>query len=129
MTRTGRCTRSASQAIVAVLPVPVAPSSTLSLAPPLTRFSSASIASGWSPDGWKSLTIRNGATVRVNSSAGLMLSSVRLRPDSRGVRADRSGTRLDSGTPPQAEREHEDLDLDPLDDAGAVGRRTRQIGR
>src|SRR5262245_15250708 len=101
MTRTGRCTRSASQAIVAVLPVPVAPSSTLSLAPPLTRFSSASIASGWSPDGWKSLTIRNGATVRVNSSAGLMLSSVRLRPDSRGVRAGRSGTRLDSGLHPR----------------------------
>jgi hypothetical protein len=46
ITSVGRWTRSVSQAIVAVLPVPVAPSSTTSCSPPLIRFSRSSIAVG-----------------------------------------------------------------------------------
>jgi hypothetical protein len=52
ITRIGRWSRSATHAIVAVLPVPVAPSRTTSLTPPLIRRAISSIAAGWSPDGW-----------------------------------------------------------------------------
>ena len=64
MTRVGRCSRSASQAIVAVLPVPVAPSSTVCFSPALTRRSISSIAAGWSPAGVMSVSTWNGATLR-----------------------------------------------------------------
>jgi len=40
-----------SQAVVADLPVPVAPSSTTSLSPAVTRCASSAIAAGWSPLG------------------------------------------------------------------------------
>src|SRR4051812_29148890 len=48
-----------SQAVVADFPVPVAPSSTVSVSPALTRSASALIAAGWSPEGSNSLTTRN----------------------------------------------------------------------
>ena len=51
ITRIGRCTCSATQATVAVLPVPVAPSSTTSCSPPLIRLTISAIAVGWSPEG------------------------------------------------------------------------------
>ena len=59
MTSVGRCSRSISQAVVADLPVPVAPSSTTSFSPARIRRSSSSIAAGWSPDGSKSETTSN----------------------------------------------------------------------
>src|SRR4051794_33601001 len=59
MTSVGRCTCSISQAVVADLPVPVAPSSTVSVSPALTRSAIALIAVGWSPEGSNSLTTRN----------------------------------------------------------------------
>jgi hypothetical protein len=37
--------------VVALLPVPVAPSSTTCWSPRLIRFANSSIAAGWSPDG------------------------------------------------------------------------------
>jgi hypothetical protein len=40
-----------SQAVVADLPVPVAPSSTMSGSPAFTRRASSAIACGWSPLG------------------------------------------------------------------------------
>ena len=64
MTRVGRCSFSASQAIVAVLPVPVAPSSTVSFSPARIRRSIAAMACGWSPAGTMSVTTSNGATLR-----------------------------------------------------------------
>src|SRR3954468_4887840 len=48
-----------SQAVVADLPVPVAPSSTVSVSPALTRSARAVMAAGWSPEGSNSLTTRN----------------------------------------------------------------------
>jgi hypothetical protein len=51
ITSVGRWTRSISQAVVADLPVPVAPRRTTSFSPALIRFSSSSIAAGWSPAG------------------------------------------------------------------------------
>jgi hypothetical protein len=72
ITSNGRCTRSATQATVAVLPVPVAPRSTTSCSPPRMRFSMSSIAVGWSPDGWNSEMTSNGATLRLRSVTGLM---------------------------------------------------------
>ena len=64
MTSTGRCSRSASQATVAVLPVPVAPSRTVSTDPARIRWSISPIARGWSPAGTMSVTTLNGATLR-----------------------------------------------------------------
>ncbi len=46
ITSIGRCSRSAIQAIVAVLPVPVAPSSTTSFSPAWMRLAISSIACG-----------------------------------------------------------------------------------
>ena len=54
MTRVGRWTCSISQAVVADLPVPVAPSSTASFSPARTRRARSAMAVGWSPAGWKS---------------------------------------------------------------------------
>ncbi len=51
ITRVGRCSRSMSHAVVADLPVPVAPSSTTSRSPAVIRRSSSSMAAGWSPAG------------------------------------------------------------------------------
>ncbi|SHY53668.1 Uncharacterised protein [Mycobacteroides abscessus subsp. abscessus] len=51
MTSVGRCKRSMSQAVVADLPVPVAPRSTTSFSPARTLRSSSAIAPGWSPAG------------------------------------------------------------------------------
>src|SRR5687768_9775596 len=59
MTSVGRWTCSISQAVVADLPVPVAPSRTTSCSPRLTRSARSLIAAGWSPAGSKSLTTRN----------------------------------------------------------------------
>jgi len=61
----GRCTCSMSHAVVADLPVPVAPSSTTSVSPALMRCASSLIAWGWSPLGAYSLTTSNGRTARV----------------------------------------------------------------
>src|SRR5690606_24969063 len=62
ITRVGRCTCSMSHAVVADLPVPVAPSSTTSVSPALMRAVSSLIAAGWSPLGVYSLTTSNGRT-------------------------------------------------------------------
>ena len=72
MTRVGRCTCSMSQAVVADLPVPVAPSSTVSCSPALTRRASSAIAVGWSPLGVYSEITSKGATVRWRSVVGRM---------------------------------------------------------
>src|SRR5215208_4564675 len=56
MTRVGRCTCSISHAVVADLPVPVAPSRTTSVSPAFTFSASCLMAVGWSPEGSKSLT-------------------------------------------------------------------------
>jgi hypothetical protein len=64
MTSVGRWTFSISQAMLAVLPVPVAPRRTESLSPRLTRCSSSVIACGWSPEGVISVTTLKGATLR-----------------------------------------------------------------
>src|SRR3954468_8590679 len=58
MTSVGRCTCSISHAVVADLPVPVAPSRTTSFSPELTFWASCLIAAGWSPEGSNSLTTR-----------------------------------------------------------------------
>ena len=71
-TSVGRCTCSISQAVVADLPVPVAPSRTTSFSPALTAPPSSAIACGWSPLGSKSLTTWKGATVRWMSVVGRM---------------------------------------------------------
>src|SRR5262249_14273075 len=67
MSRVGRCTRSISHAVLADLPVPVAPSSTTSRSSARIRRSSASMACGWSPDGRKSLTTSNRPVVGTRS--------------------------------------------------------------
>src|SRR3954469_8157458 len=72
MTRVGRCTCSMSQAVVADLPVPVAPSRTVSVSPALTRRASSAIAVGWSPLGVYSEITSKGATVRWRSVVGRM---------------------------------------------------------
>ena len=64
MTSTGRCSRSASQATVAVLPVPVAPSRTVSVVPARIPRSISPMARGWSPAGTMSVITLNGATLR-----------------------------------------------------------------
>src|SRR5579863_9768040 len=70
MTSTGRCSFSATHATVAVFPVPVAPSSTMSFSPARIRLSISAIAVGWSPAGTMSVTTRNGATFRCRSVTG-----------------------------------------------------------
>src|SRR6266700_7812501 len=60
------------QAMVAVLPVPVAPSSTVSFAPARTPRSIAAMACGWSPAGTISVMTSNGATRRCRSVTGRM---------------------------------------------------------
>ena len=80
MTSVGRCSRSISQAVVADLPVPVAPSSTTSCSPARIRCSRSSIAVGWSPEGWKSEITSKGATVRTRSVTGLMRPRYDGRP-------------------------------------------------
>ena len=72
MTSVGRCTCSISQAVVADLPVPVAPSRTTSFSPAWIRVARSAIAAGWSPLGWKSETTSKGATVRWRSVVGRM---------------------------------------------------------
>jgi hypothetical protein len=72
ITRVGRCTCSISQAVVADLPVPVAPSRTTSLSPALILLASSAIAVGWSPLGRYSDTTWKGATVRCRSVVGRM---------------------------------------------------------
>ena len=69
MTSVGRCTCSTSQAVVALLPVPVAPSSTTSGSPASSRRVSSAIAAGWSPAGAKSLTTSNRRVERFRSVA------------------------------------------------------------
>ena len=59
-----------SQAVVADFPVPVAPSSTTSCSPAVSRRSSSSIAAGWSPAGWCGLTTSNRPPVRGISPTG-----------------------------------------------------------
>src|SRR5213082_1118238 len=61
-----------SHAVVALLPVPVAPSSTTSFSPFLIRSVSSAIAAGWSPAGLNSLMTSKGATTRLISCARLM---------------------------------------------------------
>src|SRR4051812_25053552 len=56
MTSVGRCTCSISHAVVADLPVPVAPSRTTSVSPAFTFSASWVMAAGWSPAGSNSLT-------------------------------------------------------------------------
>src|SRR5688572_15830020 len=72
MTRVGRWTASTNQAVVADLPVPVAPRSTVSCSPALTRRARSAIAAGWSPAGWKSETTWKGARRRWRSVVGRM---------------------------------------------------------
>src|SRR4051794_4697401 len=61
-----------SQAVVADLPVPVAPSRTTSFSPAWIRAVSSLIAFGWSPDGVYSEIPSKGATVRCRSVTGRM---------------------------------------------------------
>src|SRR5699024_233446 len=70
ITRVGRCTCSTSHAVVADLPVPVAPRSTTSFSPRPSRSVSSAIAAGWSPAGSNSLTTWKGASVRRMSPTG-----------------------------------------------------------
>ena len=71
ITSVGRCSRSTSQAVVADLPVPVAPSSTTSCSPAWIRAARARRSpSAGRRLGWKSLTTSNGATVRSRSVMG-----------------------------------------------------------
>jgi hypothetical protein len=72
ITRVGRCTFSTSHAVVADLPVPVAPSSTTFCSPDSMRRVRSAIAVGWSPDGVKSEITSKGATRRLRSVVGLM---------------------------------------------------------
>jgi hypothetical protein len=51
ITRVGRCSCSTAQAIVAVFPVPVAPSRTTSFSPVRMRRWMSAMAVGWSPEG------------------------------------------------------------------------------
>ena len=53
---------------------------------PRTRRSSSSIAVGWSPAGWKSLTTSKGATRRSRSVVGLTRSPYVARPTGLGAR-------------------------------------------
>ena len=48
----GRWSCSITQAVVADLPVPVAPSNTTSFSPALIRRTISAMAAGWSPFGW-----------------------------------------------------------------------------
>ena len=68
-TSVGRCSRSTSHAVVALLPVPVAPSSTVCRFPARTRRASSLMAAGWSPDGTYSLTTSKRLSKRGMSSA------------------------------------------------------------
>ncbi len=70
MTSSGRCSCSAIQATVAVLPVPVAPSSTVCSSPARMRREISAIAAGWSPAGVMSEMTSNGATLRCKSVTG-----------------------------------------------------------
>src|SRR5690606_24150877 len=72
MTRVGRWTCSMSHAVVADLPVPVAPRRTTSFSPALSREVSSAIAAGWSPEGVYSETTSMGATDRLRSVTGRM---------------------------------------------------------
>ncbi len=65
-----------SQAVVADLPVPVAPSSTTSVSPALMRPASSAIAAGWSPLGEYSLMTSNGRIARVGSIDTAMPATV-----------------------------------------------------
>ena len=60
ITSVGRCSRSTAKAIVAVLPVPVAPSSVTKRSPADTPSTISAIACGWSPVGLKAPEKRNG---------------------------------------------------------------------
>jgi hypothetical protein len=62
MTSVGRCTFSIVQAMVALLPEPVMPSSVCHRSPPSMPSASLATAYGWSPAGWKSETTWNGGT-------------------------------------------------------------------
>src|ERR1700757_4847888 len=84
MTSTGRCSFSATHATVAVFPVPVAPSSTVSFSPARTRLSISAIAAGWSPAGTMSVTTRNGATFRCRSVTGRTVPPPLSPPPSTG---------------------------------------------
>jgi hypothetical protein len=84
MTRVGRWTCSTTQAVVADLPVPVAPSSTTSFSPPLMRRAISSMAVGWSPLGAKSETTWKGATVRLMSVVGRMRQRYASAPTGAG---------------------------------------------
>src|SRR6478752_3179978 len=75
-----RSTSSMSQAVVADLPVPVAPSSTVSVSPARTRRPSSAIAVGWSPLGVYSEITSKGATVRWRSVVGRMAQPYVARP-------------------------------------------------
>src|SRR5699024_885868 len=76
MTSVGRWTSSMSQAVVADLPVPVAPRRTMSCSPAVTRRARSAIAVGWSPAGSYSATTSKGATVRCRSVTGRMVLTV-----------------------------------------------------
>jgi len=52
ITRVGRWSFSIIHAVVADLPVPVAPSRTTSFSPALMRLARSAMAAGWSPLGW-----------------------------------------------------------------------------
>jgi hypothetical protein len=102
MTSVGRCTCSTSQAVVADLPVPVAPSRTTSFSPALIRSASSLIAVGWSPDGSKSLTTRNVPWVGRMSVLALTRTTVRRWCDRNGRQRSSAPTGAggESGTHP-----------------------------
>ena len=60
ITSVGRCTCSMVQAMVALLPEPVMPSSVWNRSPRSMPSASVAMAFGWSPAGAKSETILNG---------------------------------------------------------------------
>src|SRR6476661_7428996 len=103
MTRVGRWTCSMSQAVVADLPVPVAPSRTVSVSPALTRRASSAIAVGWSPLGVYSEITSKGATVRWRSVVGRMAQPYVARPTAptRLLVPDVGGAQLDGVAGPR----------------------------
>src|SRR6185437_7528721 len=71
MIRAGRWTCSMIQAIVAVLPVPVAPSMVWKRSPATMPSESSAIAVGWSPVGWYASDVLRAVAIRGQAIDGL----------------------------------------------------------
>src|SRR5205823_437017 len=123
ITSVGRWSFSIIHAVVADLPVPVAPSRTTSFSPASMRLASSAMAAGWSPLGWYALTTSKGASVRSMLETGRMGSTVRPATDN-AVRSAvlRGAGAASAGLPDRAERQAVGRVVD-----GGVGRDTRLV--